>query len=91
MFTLFEYGQQISVKDRIGLEGYLRFLWQDYKNLWVDENQETENVNSSNYQPFIAFDGNKAKVNNFVGFINCNDDSLEIYPKCRWTEMWQLD
>lgn len=81
MFTLFEYGQQISVKDRIGLEGYLCFLWQDYKNLWVDENQETEIINSSNYQPFISFDGEKAKANNFVGFINCNDDSLEIYPK----------
>ncbi len=81
MFTLFEYGHQIIVKDRIGLEEYLRFLWQDYKNLWVDENQETENINSSNYQPFISFDGDKAKANNFVGFINCNDDSLEIYPK----------
>ena len=46
MFTLFEYGEQITVKDRKGLEGYLRFLWQDYKNLWVDENQETENVNN---------------------------------------------
>jgi 5-methylcytosine-specific restriction enzyme subunit McrC len=81
MFTLFEYGEQISVKDRKGLEGYLRFLWQDYKNLWVDENQETKNVNNSNYQPFISFDGEKAKANNFVGFITCNDDSLEIYPK----------
>jgi 5-methylcytosine-specific restriction endonuclease McrBC regulatory subunit McrC len=58
-----------------------RLTWQDYKNLWVDENQETENVNNSNYQPFISFDGEKAKANNFVGFINCNDDSLEIYPK----------
>lgn len=81
MFTLFEYGEQITVKDRKGLEGYLRFLWQDYKNLGVDENKETENINNSNYQPFISFDGEQAKANNFVGFINCNDDSLEIYPK----------
>jgi len=78
MHTLFEYGEQISVIDRKGLEGYLRFLWQDYKNLWIDENQETENISSSNYQPFISFDGELAKANNFVGFINCNDDSLEI-------------
>ena len=59
MITLFEYGQQIYVKDRKGLEEYLRFLWQDYKNLWVDENQESENINNSNYQPFISFDGEK--------------------------------
>ena len=81
MFPMFEYGQQISVKDRIGLERYLRFLWEDYKNLWFDDNQELENLNSSNYQPFISFDGNNARANNFVGFINCDDDSLEIYPK----------
>lgn len=81
MHTLFEFGQQISVKDRIGLEGYLRALWRDYKNLWVDETQETDIINISNYQPFISFDGEKARANNFVGFINCNDDSLEIYPK----------
>ena len=81
MFTLFEYGKQITVKDRNGLEGYLRYLWQDYKNLWVDENQEYENQNSTNFQPFVSFDGDKVKANNFIGFINCNNDSFEIYPK----------
>lgn len=81
MFTLFEYGKQITVKDRNGLEGYLLYLWQDYKNLWVDENPENENLNNPNYQPFISFDGEKSKANNFIGFINYNDDSLEIYPK----------
>ncbi|RZA02321.1 MAG: hypothetical protein EOP47_07320 [Sphingobacteriaceae bacterium] len=81
MFTLFEYGKQIQVKDRKGLEEYLCFLWKDYKNLWADENQETDNLINSNYQPFISFDGVNARANNFIGFINCNDDSFEIYPK----------
>src|SRR4051812_43429433 len=81
MITLFEYGKQISVKDRNGLEQYLRILWQDYKNLWVDESQEIINISNLNYQPFISFDGEKAKANNFIGYINCNGDSLEIYPK----------
>lgn len=81
MSTLFEYGKQTTVKDRNGLEVYLRYLWQDYKNLWIDENQENENLINPNYQPFISFDGEKAKANNFIGFINHKDDSLEIYPK----------
>ncbi len=81
MVTLYEYGKQIPIKDRKGLEEYLCILWEDYKNLWVDESQERENVRNYNYQPFISFDGDKAKANNFIGFINCNDDSFEIYPK----------
>ena len=82
MNTLFEYGKQILIKDRKGLEEYLCFLWKDYKNLRIEENQDTEDsYKINNYQPFISFDGNKAKANNFVGFINCNDDSIEIYPK----------
>lgn len=82
MHTLFEYGKQVLIKDRKGLEEYLCFLWKDYKNLWLSENQDKEDLNkSNNYQPFISFDGTTAKANNFVGFIKCNDDSLEIYPK----------
>jgi 5-methylcytosine-specific restriction enzyme subunit McrC len=80
--TLFEYGKQVLIKDRKGLEEYLCLLWKDYKNLWIDENQATEDLYKiNNYQPFISFDGAIAKANNFVGFINCNDDSIEIYPK----------
>lgn len=82
MYTLFEYGKQVLIKDRKGLEGYLCFLWNVYKNLWINENQNIEDLNkSNNYQPFISFDGATAKANNFVGFIKCNNDSLEIYPK----------
>lgn len=81
METLFEYGKQITVKDRNRLEAYLCYLWQDYKNLWIKENQESENLVNLNYQPFISFDGDKAKANNFIGFINNSDNSLEIYPK----------
>ena len=73
----FEYGNLIPIKDRKGLEEYLYFLWQDYKNVWLDENQET-NTDNKKYQPFLSFDGQKGKANNFVGFINCNDDSFEI-------------
>jgi 5-methylcytosine-specific restriction enzyme subunit McrC len=81
MHTLFEYSNLTPLIDRKGLEEYLHFLWQDYKNVWIDENQETNNIDNKKYQPFLSFDGEKGKANNFVGFINCNDDSLEIYPK----------
>jgi len=80
MHTLFEYGKKVEIKDRKGLEEYLCLLWEDYKNLWIDEDAEGFE-NKSHYQPFLSFDGEIAKANNFVGFINYNDDSLEIYPK----------
>lgn len=81
MVTLFEYGNQISIKDRIGLEKYLCFIWQNHKTYWVDDTQEVDVLPQRAYQPFILFDGEKAKANNFVGFVHCNGDFLEIYPK----------
>ena len=69
MHTLFEYGKKVEIKDREGLEEYLCLLWEDYKNLWTDDDAEGFE-NKNNYQPFLSFDGEIAKANNFVGFIN---------------------
>ncbi len=81
MYTLFEHSNLVPIKDRKGLEEYLYIIWQEYKHVWIDENQDIDVKENINYQPFLSFDGENVRANNFVGFINCNEDSLEIYPK----------
>jgi 5-methylcytosine-specific restriction enzyme subunit McrC len=81
MATLFEHGEWTNIDDRKGLEGYLHSLWREYKDLWQDKSYNSGNVNSTNYQPFLSFDGNSAKANNFIGFIHHENTNLEIYPK----------
>jgi 5-methylcytosine-specific restriction enzyme subunit McrC len=81
MPTLFEYGEWTNITDRKGLEGYLHSLWQEYKVLWPEKSYNPENASSKIYQPFLSFDGNLAKANNFVGFIQHDKTALEIYPK----------
>lgn len=79
MELLFEYGKQVDIKNRVDLENYLCLIWKDYKELWPDIN--TFDSSRRLYQPFLSFDGSKAKANNFIGFINHNDNLIEIYPK----------
>lgn len=79
MGVIFEYGQPIELPDRKGIEGYLCSLWASYKDLWPQV-IETKSF-SRNFQPFLSFDGNHARANNFVGFINYEGTSIEIYPK----------
>src|SRR5579862_2395797 len=82
METLFEFDGQIPIPDRKGLENYLSSLWRDYRYLSSAENLEgfSDNVNKR-YQPFLSFDGNFAKANNYIGFIQSDEVSIEIYPK----------
>lgn len=80
MQALYEYGNQIKVPDRKGLENYLCSLWREYKDLWPEKSYEPSNSNSS-YQPFLSFDGDLARANNFIGFINYEGVAIEIYPK----------
>ncbi|MFZ2499494.1 McrC family protein [Methanosarcina sp.] len=87
MNTIFEYGKQIAVDDREGLESYLCSLWTDYKEIWpVQRENENPDSNSdsgsgSKYQPFLSFDGKKARARNYVGFIHFENFNIEIYPK----------
>ncbi|MDB5260727.1 MAG: hypothetical protein JWQ14_8 [Adhaeribacter sp.] len=79
--TLFEHGEQITVHDRKNLEGYLFSLWKEHKGLWPGQVYTKNSPDQHNYQPFLSFDGNQAKANNYIGFITCNGISIEIYPK----------
>lgn len=81
MQTLYEYGSQIKVPNRKGLESYLYSLWGEYKDLWPESTYATEESTNNLYQPFLSFDGDLARANNFIGFINYEDVAIEIYPK----------
>ncbi|MCQ1534513.1 hypothetical protein FTO70_02140 [Methanosarcina sp. KYL-1] len=81
MNSIFEYGKQIAVDDREGLESYLCSLWKEYKEIWPSQ-FENENVDpDSKFQPFLNFDGNKARARNYIGFIHFENSKIEIYPK----------
>ncbi len=81
METLFEYGEQISVPDRKSLQEYLISVWLGYKNLWSVQSDDLVSSTNKNYQPFLLFDGEFAKANNFIGFIKTETVNIEIYPK----------
>src|SRR5688572_21350640 len=81
MSPLFEFGESVAINDRKDLESYLCSLWRECKELWPEKSFNSENSSNKNYQPFLSFDGNLAKANNFVGFIHHERTLLEIYPK----------
>ncbi|OJW13558.1 restriction endonuclease [Mucilaginibacter sp. 44-25] len=81
MHILFEYGEQITVPNRKDLEIYLYSIWHNYKDLWPKVPDEKVDVANKEYQPFLSFDGNYAKANNYVGFVNFEGLTIEIYPK----------
>ena len=80
MAVLFEYGKWHSISDRVGLMPLLNDMWL-YRKI-LDENGEVpESKDEKEYQPFLKFDGNKIKANNYVGFIQNGEEVIEIYPK----------
>lgn len=80
MSLLFEYGEWVRVSGSSELRFLLREIWNDRQ--FVDAEQElTEDQLDSRYQPFLKFDGDLIRANNFVGFIQNDDAVIEIYPK----------
>ncbi len=41
----------------------------------------TEDEQDTKYQPYLKVDGNQIRANNFVGFIQNENDLIEMYPK----------
>jgi 5-methylcytosine-specific restriction enzyme subunit McrC len=77
---LFEYDQWKPVKNVTGLKPMLQEIWK--QKLFVDsENELDEEANDKRYQPFLNFDGDSVRANNFVGYIQNGDELIEIYPK----------
>lgn len=80
MALLFEYGEWESVKNKDALKQILKDIWQ--QRLFVDSEAEiSEDEKDKRYQPFLNFDDNQVRANNFVGFIQNDEDVIEIYPK----------
>lgn len=80
MALLFEYGKWQGVKNKTALHQTLRGIWK--QRLFVDEDAElTGEETDYNYQPFLQFDDNQIRANNFVGFIQNGEEVIEIYPK----------
>ena len=74
----FEYGKSFDVTSRKKLEEYLNAIWENHKltdNRVFEENREISN------QCFLSFDGNTARAKNYIGFIQGENDHIEIYPK----------
>lgn len=80
MALLFEYGKWQSIKNKNALHQMLKDIWK--QRMFVVANSElSENETDNHYQPFLQFDDNQIRANNFVGFIQNGDEVVEIYPK----------
>lgn len=80
MTLLFEYGKWRTIEDKNVLHQILKDIWK--QRMIVDADTELTEVEIDNhYQPFLQFDDNQIRANNYVGFIQNGDEVIEIYPK----------
>ncbi len=77
----FEFGNYFEVGNRDQLQPYLNQVWQRYREVNIEEEQNEEEGNVKEYQGFLSFDGNRARPKNFIGFVQTEDCLIEIYPK----------
>src|SRR5688572_5961493 len=81
MQHLFEYGEWLSIKDPNGLREFLQAIWEERPSFFVQEQEEIEEEISKHYQPFFQFSGQNIRARNFVGFVQHDNELLEVYPK----------
>lgn len=80
MPILFEYHKWEKTSNKDSLDKLLRDIWK--KRILIDtELDESEVTDDSRYQPFLKFDNNEVRANNYVGFIQNGEELIEIYPK----------
>lgn len=80
--TSYEFGSSFDIASRRELEGYLHAIWEAHYR-YGEENETLENQkdNVDLRQGILRFDGNTARARNFIGFIQSENESIEIYPK----------
>lgn len=72
MALLFEYGEWVGIKSKNAVKQLLKDIWQ--KQLFVDMTVELpEEGQDSRYQPFLTFDDDKIRANNFIGFVTVRE------------------
>ncbi len=80
MAYLYEFGKWTNVSEIVSLKELVKKIWNE--RLFVQEKTElTEEESDVRYQPFLKFDGNQVKANDFIGFIQNGEEVIEIYPK----------
>ncbi len=84
MPILFEYGNWARTENAGDLKNLLREIWS--QRLFVSQESEdevelSEDAKDQRYQPFLNFDNNQVRANNYVGFIQNGDELIEIFPK----------
>lgn len=81
MSLLFEYGSWTTISKPDDLRVFLREIYDARLfNETVDDLGE-EAATDKRYQPFLQFDGARIRARNYVGFIQNDDEVIEIYPK----------
>lgn len=80
MSYIFEYGEWVSAIGVTKLKHLLNNIWRQ-QIFAFDDFKEIDSDKENHYQPFLQFDGEKIRANNFVGFIQNGDELIEIYPK----------
>lgn len=82
---LFEYSafHPLGKLHRKKLESFLQQVWRDryvaYAAEYLEENSAPDE--EKQYQPFLKFDGEEFRTQNFIGFIQQDGETIEIYPK----------
>lgn len=81
MSVLFEFHNTVEVGEPNALKDYLHRVWNEHYAKLINEETDYEKENNKLYQPFLSFDGNNIRARNYVGFIQFNNNHIEIYPK----------
>lgn len=81
MSVLFEYGNWVTTSQPESLRAFLRGIYDTrLPDQQVDALPE-EAITDNRYQPFLQFDGTRIRARNFVGFVQNDEELIEIYPK----------
>lgn len=77
---LFEYDQWARIENSNNLYQFLLNIWSQHSfSEFIEESEE--NKSDKKYQPFLKFLHNEIRANNYVGFIQTEENLVEIYPK----------
>lgn len=84
--SIYEYGKELRTnfsEEKIKrFKTYLDEIWQSRKKYGLDEEEGNSFYGSDKKkQRFLTFDGDKIRANNYVGFIQFEGLTLNIYPK----------
>lgn len=81
MSLLFEYGKWATTSRPEALQAFLREIYDARLFTEQVDDVDEEAATDKRYQPFLQFDGSRIRARNYVGFIQNEDEVIEIYPK----------